>query len=286
MNDRKTKKAGPLTSFLGGLLCIFFSIFDGFPTYQLAKESQTWPKTQGEILRSEIKVETTKDKTHYFVDINYSYTVNNQKFTSSNIIVGTSVDSSNSGEAYEYRNKYPVKTIVDVYYSPKEPNVSALEPGLTKSHYHLLIFSLLFLLVGLLVILQSIFKLAILSTALVVLLREFVKGKDNQIGSPAKLNPSLRKNTLQKNGDVGGEINLDEEMNRLNKVSRSSKSTHEEPWRHHWMIEGKGKKYGPYSFEQIKRLYDSGKIKGVHNCSPINGSGSFKIADIIEKKAS
>ncbi|HXH74438.1 MAG TPA: hypothetical protein VNJ08_05710 [Bacteriovoracaceae bacterium] len=60
-----------------------------------------------------------------------------------------------------------------------------------------------------------------------------------------------------------------------------------EPWKFMWMIKGPNKAYGPFSYEQMMRLFQAGKIKTTDVCYPSNGGKDTHVSEIVvTKKAS
>lgn len=151
--------------------------------------------------------------------------------------------------------------------------------------------SILFAFVGLGLVISTLLKLAVFFTVAVVFLGTLFKGKNNNSKRPTapprgpnSLNKKLKHNSSAAPSE--SEINLDDEMSHLNKVSSTSFSPVEEPWNHKWTIKGTTKEYGPYTFNQLHDFFEKGKVKGEHSCfSPTDGN-LIKISAIINKKAS
>lgn len=99
----------------------------------LVRESRQWlwPRTQGQITRSEVekREEPKGGRTIYALQMRYWYTVAGKDFTSSSI---TPEESAPTGERFSMERlqaKYPSGRIVTVYYDPTDPSRAVLTPG-------------------------------------------------------------------------------------------------------------------------------------------------------------
>ena len=97
-----------------------------------ARQSLSWPSTEGEIAHSAVlyKTETaatTSNAGTYKADISYRYKVNGANYSSSSISI---LDfSSTLGRAQRIVESYPDKSTVRVYYNPADFSDAVLEPG-------------------------------------------------------------------------------------------------------------------------------------------------------------
>jgi len=151
--SRTPKNANPIT--LGILFAIaggitFFAW--GLPPLQLSSTSMSWPMVQGTITKSEIDIWRSDGITHYQPDIVYDYTVDGKNYSSSKITVGDQSLDNSTSPAKSIRQKYPVDKQVEVYYDPELPASSALKRGIEKDDLVLAAITLLFLVIGLLVV--------------------------------------------------------------------------------------------------------------------------------------
>jgi hypothetical protein len=122
-----------LFSFLmciGGIATEFHTVH----LFQLAQEIQTWPKTTGLVVQSEIK-ETIND---YTARVVYTYEVGGKSYSSSEIRVRGTTSKSES-EAMSFVRKYPVGAEVSVFYLESDPTKAYLEAGLEAAHYVMII---------------------------------------------------------------------------------------------------------------------------------------------------
>ena len=128
------KKAG--IGCLGIIVLFFAFIFimvtvDGWSRYKNGKASLKWPFTQGVILSSIVKTDLGKNNDvdpKHTAAIVYQYTVEGNEYSGERISFAgrTFLDKS---KAESLVRRYGKGMRVKVYYDPKTPNVSALEPG-------------------------------------------------------------------------------------------------------------------------------------------------------------
>jgi hypothetical protein len=134
-----TKNSSPLILvvfggiLLAGGLALFY--FIGKPTLDEAIASKTWPKVKGVITISRVDSRVKKGKTTYSSHVEYEYSLNDQEtFYGHRIWIGQ-YSSNNQSEHKKNVAKYPSGAQVDVYYNPKSPESSVLEPGAVYSSY-------------------------------------------------------------------------------------------------------------------------------------------------------
>jgi hypothetical protein len=104
-------------------------------TAEKARQSESWPSTEGEIAHSAIlyRTDTTTtngDVASYKADIAYRYKVRGANYSSSKVAL-LDLSTSSSGRAQTIVQRYPDKSKVQVYYNPADPSESILEPGST-----------------------------------------------------------------------------------------------------------------------------------------------------------
>jgi cell division protein YceG involved in septum cleavage len=120
----------------------------GVMTIMNGRTSSSWPSVKGTIIASgvssERKRETTTQRAYISSDaaLIYQYQVNGRAYSSGKIRIGDFAFRSGS-RAKEIVSKYPEGKKVIVYYNPKNPEITVLEPGMPRG-------SLLFVGVGLL----------------------------------------------------------------------------------------------------------------------------------------
>lgn len=127
----KVGKGCLLVILLFIVLMAAMAALDGWSRYKSGKASQTWPSTEGVILTSEVKTDLGKSDDvdpKYKAAITYRYAVEGYEYTGERV--------SFSGQTFLEKRKadglvkrYNKGKRVKVYYDPKTPHVSALEPG-------------------------------------------------------------------------------------------------------------------------------------------------------------
>ena len=104
----------------------------GMRTAEKARQSESWPSTEGEIAYSAILYQTGTTATSngvatYKADVAYRYKVIGANYSSSKVAF---IDlASSSGRAQSIVQRYPDKSKVEVYYNPADPSEAILEPG-------------------------------------------------------------------------------------------------------------------------------------------------------------
>jgi len=163
-----------------GLLCFgtFILVFGIAAVWMLytyfrqrreASESAAWPATQGKIVLSTVKASNFYDrdssgtwqKTFYFPNVQYEYSVMGKTYTGKRIAFGASRGFRSRAPAEKILERYPVGATVTVYYNPNDPADAVLERQL-RSGGSLLFIGIAFalataclLLVGLLALLPG-----------------------------------------------------------------------------------------------------------------------------------
>lgn len=101
-----------------------------------ARESGSWPRIAGKIVTSEMKVDSSRRRTHkksssspsFTAKIEYEFEVNGTKQRGSRIAAVEDMNASRE-HILKVLNKYPVDRTVTVSYRPDDPSVCLLEPG-------------------------------------------------------------------------------------------------------------------------------------------------------------
>jgi hypothetical protein len=115
-----------------------------------AKESMTWPSAEGNIRSSSVAYHSGDDGGGtYHAEILYTFTVDGQTHSGNKVAFGD-YGSSNPSHAQTIVNRYPKGTIVQVRYSPDDPDVCVLEPGLKAQAWAIPAFGLGFFTTGML----------------------------------------------------------------------------------------------------------------------------------------
>lgn len=110
-----------------------------------AAHSATWPSVTGQILSVKVRVDKTGGARgggrSYIPLITYSYSVNAAKLTGNDIAPGR---YWNRWTTHDAITKFAAGTSAPVYYSPEDPKIAVLVPGLSAASFSSLCTGLLF----------------------------------------------------------------------------------------------------------------------------------------------
>jgi hypothetical protein len=119
--------------------------------------SSQWPFVIGELESTDLKEIIYKGRDNYgtadqasawVVNFRYSYSVLDKKYDGSRVTYSDGINKT-SRALHRLQKKYQGKSLIQVYYNPKNPNESVLIPGLSIFNFTPLITSVLFILAGL-----------------------------------------------------------------------------------------------------------------------------------------
>ena len=98
------------------------------------RASMGWPAVQGRVLEAYVGRHTDDEGTPvYYPVVRYAYTVAGQEYTSDQIAFGPEVASSMDAlQAEKTVARYPVGSLVTVYYNPEAPQEAVLERRLAS----------------------------------------------------------------------------------------------------------------------------------------------------------
>lgn len=148
MDPVRTAKAITVS---GLLLCLGgYQLLRAWRNHVLAQRSQTWASVPGRIAGSYGQVDLRRG---YLPRVSYWYTVNGMRYTGSRITFGDAWLPISGFE--DLRNRYPFGTAVTVYYDPKNPQHSALEPRAVNLAWACFLGTICLLLGGLLLLLLA-----------------------------------------------------------------------------------------------------------------------------------
>ena len=116
------------------ILLLGIPIFGAFLYFQLLNFSRAirslwWPRTSGTVTVSEIERVTTMHGTHHRANIHYDYAVAGARYQNDTIAFGLFRGMLTWGHADRKVRAYPRGQPVTVFFDPKRPNLSCLEPG-------------------------------------------------------------------------------------------------------------------------------------------------------------
>lgn len=115
----------------------------GWGIWQNARQSESWPSTNGQITYSGVRESHDDDGTTYHAQVEFAYVVDDQRYTADTVSFGQ-YGSSNRRHAADIVANYPQGMAVTVYYNPAAPETAVLEPGVTWSSYLVLVIGLIF----------------------------------------------------------------------------------------------------------------------------------------------
>ncbi|MBI1921193.1 MAG: DUF3592 domain-containing protein [Geobacter sp.] len=118
---------------------ILFAIFGligviaGAGLFMTGLRSRRWPFSLGKVILSQAVFKTRKsgDTSCYVPEVNYTFTVEGREYTGDTISVRGV--GSRLKDVQQIIAKYPVESQVIVFYNPKDPTDSLLEPGADAS---------------------------------------------------------------------------------------------------------------------------------------------------------
>jgi hypothetical protein len=126
--------------FLAGWILLLL----GLRNVYLAHESRNWPKTEGTILSSAVRHDSTRKSGSYRAAVTYAYTAAGASFTGDRVTFG-SFGTSGEGHAREIVARYPKNARVTVFYSPRDSALSVLETGVSFGEWLLPLGGLAFM---------------------------------------------------------------------------------------------------------------------------------------------
>ncbi|MDH3256532.1 MAG: DUF3592 domain-containing protein [Nitrospinota bacterium] len=94
-----------------------------------ARSSQSWPTTEGTILKSEVisKSNYNQGTSTYRANIVYDYTVKARRYKGENVCLSYDVGTGSRSRAERRCSEYPVGRKVTVYYNPNNSSDACLE---------------------------------------------------------------------------------------------------------------------------------------------------------------
>lgn len=127
--------------FVSLCICIY-----ALAVFAMARKSSDWPVASGEVLSSKVISSGKSGKP----EVKYTYTVNGRKYNGSQIFIGLGPMGGGIGisSPHEYVYKYPKGKQIKVYYDPKDPKQSVLEPGVNRVITLILLTGIFFLILG------------------------------------------------------------------------------------------------------------------------------------------
>ena len=97
-----------------------------------ADASLTWPSVLGKVLATSVRESITHDEdgrqtVSYYPEVEYTYEVNGQDFTSKRLSFGGLVTRKTRAEVVTHLTQYPVDSTLLVYHNPQNPREAVIE---------------------------------------------------------------------------------------------------------------------------------------------------------------
>ncbi len=100
---------------------------------KLAKDSSRWPATKGRVVASFVEAATDDGDSSESAVFAYEFTVGGDAYVSTDVYPGWSLSWSTLipglGSDRQIVRRFPLDSVVDVFYSPADPSRSCLFPG-------------------------------------------------------------------------------------------------------------------------------------------------------------
>jgi hypothetical protein len=125
MNTHLWIAAGVSTASIGLVVFGVLSILE-------CLRSRSWPTVEAAIVASTVEREVD-DTVSYSVKIAYRYKVGGQSYLGHQISPGWQTTYSWAWVARRAAKKYAVGSTVSAYYSPRDPKIAVLEPGMSAA---------------------------------------------------------------------------------------------------------------------------------------------------------
>lgn len=149
---RKRKTNSTLLGIIFTLTGALVFYMWGWPQFKYAYESKKWPQTSGIITQSKVNSWIKEGDSKYEARINYNYEIDGKKYNSGKIRTSGSYSGSNITRAKELVNEFPIGKNVDVFYDPEVPDSAILKPGVSGIDIIMVLFPLLFFIIGIAVL--------------------------------------------------------------------------------------------------------------------------------------
>jgi len=137
----------PLKSVIPVFL-LFLSMLGAWLTYSAigtikALQTLSWPHTNGFVISTEVKrIPSSKGPSKFSPIINYTYKVDSVEYSSDRY---SSTGASGTSEwANGVVSQYWVNSAIKVFYNPRNPKESVIDPGLQSDNYWMTILSSFF----------------------------------------------------------------------------------------------------------------------------------------------
>lgn len=145
------------------VFCLLGLALSGFGVYfiLLGSTARSWPATEGRVVATQVRTETSLDgdaspaqieaSRRYVPEIHYVWTVDGASYTGSRYRLGaTHAKYKTRGEAVAAAAAFPEGSPIAVYYDPRQPSEAVLDRAISPGVFVPLPLGLLLLAMGLL----------------------------------------------------------------------------------------------------------------------------------------
>lgn len=126
--------AGLFALALGGLGIVLIVLY--LRNKKKAKESESWPFTEGEVVANDVRIDEIDDedftRVRYIPQVRFEYQVDGQSYTGKRISYGSDPSFNSRQKALDFLNQFPVGNPVRVFYNPEKPQEAVLSQELRK----------------------------------------------------------------------------------------------------------------------------------------------------------
>lgn len=109
-------------------------VYVGLRQRSTALESESWPSVEGKIVISEVVARSSGAsggyQRYYYPSVAYDYTIEERWYRGKQVTSGGEIGVSISWMAERALTRYPMGSLVRVYYNPEQPSEALLEPGM------------------------------------------------------------------------------------------------------------------------------------------------------------
>lgn len=136
-----------LASAAVGVGVIIFGIVE----WQRARSAENWPTVEGVVVSAEIerhrstRSDGSRSNRRYSPDITYRYQIYGDVYENDRVMFAQYSSNTERG-IRPIVDRYPEGSRVTVYYHPRKPELSVLEPGTTTGNYFIPLFGVVWLL--------------------------------------------------------------------------------------------------------------------------------------------
>ncbi len=139
---------------------VLIGLIGAWNNYKNAKESESWPSTNGFVVSSRVKTDLGKsddDEPKYTASITYKYTIEGIEYTSERVAFSSGTFLK-KGKADSLVRRYPEGKEVKVYYDPEKLHDAVLERGRSSNTNFPIVIGIFILFICLIPVLRALRK--------------------------------------------------------------------------------------------------------------------------------